>query len=703
MSSRQLFSDRGRARAIDRSRITAVVLTLLCFSPWQGRAATGTIRDVLHVVIFTQENRSFDHYFGSLRGVQGFADGDALLLPTGRTDFYQPQGGGFVLPFHSSAPCEADLDHSWAGTHSAANLGKWDNWVPAKGASTMAYYTRADLPFYYALADAYTICDAYFCSALASTNPNRLFLMTGTIDPTGAHGGPIIDNSEPANGFTWTTYPERLQAAGVSWKVYQEADNFDDNPLAWFAQYKSAKPGNPLYDRGMATVTNLISAFQADVTQGKLPRVSWVVAPTTWSEHPPFAPASGAWLTKQLLDALASNPAIYNSTVFLLTYDENDGFFDHVPSPAPTPRTPDEFVGGLPIGLGARVPTLVISPWSRGGYVCSETFDHTSIIRFLETWTGVVEPNISAWRRSLCGDLTSAFNFAAPDPSYPNLSTAPPFDCQSVTSPAAPSPQTFPAQEPGVRPARPLPYQPNAWMTLDCANSLLILTMTNAGAASVHLSTHANLVRPDGPWHYDLGPGKSQITQLNLLPANGGKYDFTCYGPNGFQRRFAGNISAACGQLEVSAAIDASGGAVELNLENGGAAPVEFTVSDNYGAGATATETVPARGASAFRISVAANQNAAYDVGVTTPADGSFLRGFAGHVEPRPPALAAVRDAATLTLQYPNWSGAYALEASADLTSNSWNVVTVPATISGATATVTLPLPTNTVFFRLRR
>jgi len=118
---------------------------------------------------------------------------------------------------------------------------------------------------------------ANHCSVMGPTNPNRLYLWTGMIDPNGTGGGPIIDNSEPAAGFTWTTYPERLQAAGITWKVYQEADNYDDNALAWFAQYKNAAAGNPLYDRGIATVSDLVAAFQNDVTSGALPQVSWLI------------------------------------------------------------------------------------------------------------------------------------------------------------------------------------------------------------------------------------------------------------------------------------------------------------------------------------------------------------------------------------------------------------------------------------------
>ncbi len=370
---------------LPRYGATAIVLAAQILV-WSGRAQVSGLTNVQHVVIFMQENRSFDHYFGRLSGVRGFGDPTALQFQNGRSDLYQPQAPGYLLPFYSSSQCVIDLDHSWGPTHAAWNGGKWDQWVPAKGATTMAYYARGDLAYYYALADAFTVCDAYYCSVLGPTNPNRLYLWTGTIDPNGTGGGPVIDNSEP--GFTWTTYPERLEAAGVSWKVYQQPDNFDDNALAWFNQFRSARPGSPLYDRGIATVADIVAAFRQDVTNGTLPTVSWIIAPADLSEHPIASPASGEVLTKQLLDALVSNPAVFDSSVFILTYDENDGFFDHLVPPVPPPGTPGEFVNGLPIGLGVRVPAIIISPWTRGGSVCSQVFDHTSIIRFLEACTG---------------------------------------------------------------------------------------------------------------------------------------------------------------------------------------------------------------------------------------------------------------------------------------------------------------------------
>ncbi|MDB6040494.1 MAG: phospholipase phosphocholine-specific, partial [Verrucomicrobiales bacterium] len=366
---------------------------LLAATSVPATARTGTIRDIKHVVIFMQENRSFDHYYGALRGVRGFGDRNVFLLPNGKTTFHQPRNKGEVLPLRLDSQCVSDTAHDWDSGHAAWNFGYWDRWISAKGIDAMTYYTREELAFYYSLADAYTVCDAYHCSVMGPTNPNRLYLWSGTIDPRGKAGGPVIDNSEPYPGFRWTTYPERLQAAGVAWRIYQEFDNYDDNALAWFAAFQNAQPGEPLYDRGLAIVGDLVAAFRADVLNDTLPAVSWIIAPTILSEHPPFSPASGAALTKQLLDALAAKSEVFNSTAFILTYDENDGFFDHVPPPVPAARTADEFVNNQPIGLGVRVPTVIVSPWTRGGYVCSEVFDHTSILRFLEQWTGVVEPN----------------------------------------------------------------------------------------------------------------------------------------------------------------------------------------------------------------------------------------------------------------------------------------------------------------------
>jgi phospholipase C len=391
------------------------------------RRSSGLAR-IEHIVVFMQENRSYDHYFGAYRNGRGFSDPGAIALPSGRDVFHQPdpsQPEGYLLPFHldtrrAAAANFGDVDHSWGTSHDALDGGAYDGWVKAKGPLALGYFTRSDMSFCYGLADAFTLCDRYHCSVLSSTNPNRMYLMSGTIDPDGKNGGPEIGNSEPKPGFTWTTYPERLQKAGVSWRVYQTPDNFDDNALAWFAQFQSAPPSSPLFQRGL-TFTGF-DTWIDDVRNDRLPSISWLISSASFSEHPGTgAPARGFWLTEQLLRALADNPRVWRKTAFILNYDENGGFFDHVPPPLPPAVTPGEFVQGLPIGLGIRVPLIMVSPYSRGGNIVSDVFDHTSVLRLMEERFGVEESNITAWRRKTCGDLTSCFDFDGGVHGFPSL------------------------------------------------------------------------------------------------------------------------------------------------------------------------------------------------------------------------------------------------------------------------------------------
>jgi phospholipase C len=161
----------------------------------------GTIEDIEHIVILTQENRAFDHYFGALRGVRGFGDPRPVVLPSGRPVWYQPDGNGYLLPFHPTAPDLGlqfleDTPHGWTDTHAAWNGGTYDQWIANKGRTTMAYLTRRDIPFHYALADAFTICDAYYCSFMGPTDPNRYHMWTGWVGNDGRGGGPVINNAE---------------------------------------------------------------------------------------------------------------------------------------------------------------------------------------------------------------------------------------------------------------------------------------------------------------------------------------------------------------------------------------------------------------------------------------------------------------------------------------------------------------------------
>jgi phospholipase C len=389
-------------------------------SPDMPRPGEGSINDIEHVVFLMQENRSFDEYFGTFPGVRGFGDPNALKLPGGNSVFKQPDpshADGYLLPFHmdtttTSAQATPGLSHGWSDQHAAWNNGAMDNWIPAKGAQTMGYYTQADIPFHWALAQAFTLCDDYHCSMLGPTNPNRLYMWTGMVDPNGTGGGPIIDNSPAYNNpiVRWTTYPERLAKAGISWRIYQEDDNYDDNALEWCQQYATADHDSVLWQSGM--IKKPAGWFEDDARNDRLPQVSWLVAPSAQTEHPNWMPAAGAQYIASKIDAIAANPKVWAKTVFILMYDENDGYFDHVLPPTAPAGTADEWVDGQPIGLGFRVPCTIVSPWTVGGHVATETFDHTSLIRFLEQRFGVMEPNISAWRRQAAGDLTSAFQFS---------------------------------------------------------------------------------------------------------------------------------------------------------------------------------------------------------------------------------------------------------------------------------------------------
>jgi phospholipase C len=411
----------------------------------------GSLGDIQHVVILIQENRSFDHYFGSYRGVTGFADPGALTLTdgSGLTVFAQPgypggYDGDHLYPFHldsyNNGECTNDINHSWGPQHTYWDSGAMDGFVrghlavdgPANGPLTMGYYTRNDLRFYYALADAFTICDHYFCSVIGPTDPNRLYTVSAWLDPAGTQGGPILSTSstrvERFGTLSWTTMPEQLQARGISWKVYGDPDaNYGDNVLPYFKQYQS----DPVLAANALTPT-YPGTFQADVTAGTLPAVSWVLAPLISSEHPPAPEEYGEVVAANVLNTLVSNPSVWSKTALFITYDENGGFFDHVPPPTPPAGTPGEYltvsplpadadgVAG-PIGLGFRVPLLVVSPFARGGLVCKDMFDHTSLLRFLETRFGAEVPNLTAWRRASTGDLTTAFNFVKVDPSVPSL------------------------------------------------------------------------------------------------------------------------------------------------------------------------------------------------------------------------------------------------------------------------------------------
>ena len=398
------------------------------------------------------------------------------------------------------------------------------------------------------------------------------------------------------------------------------------------AAFKQAPVGSPLYVNGVSYVSVLTNGFAADVSNNTLPSVSWIVGPDYGSEHPYWGPGAGAQLTQNLLNALAANPQVYNSTVFILNWDEGDGFFDHgIPINPPTGTT-NEFVSGLPIGLGERVPCIVVSPWSRGGYVCSQVFDHTSLTRFIEKWTGVLDPNISAWRRQVCGDLTSAFDFAHPNTNWPAiLNTEVATACGSGTTANPPSPQTVPAQEAGALIERPLPYQPNAWVTLDPVGGNVNLHITNSGSASVHFSVYPNAYSSILPAPFDVNPSNT-LTGTFSIGVPTGNYDFSCYGPNGYLIRFAGNVAADYGQVDSQAYLNPFTDGFKITLANTTSSNVVFTVTNGWYANSLATYTVPAGSTNVVFLNTTTN-NGWYDLAVTAGNDPLFLRHFAGHIE----------------------------------------------------------------------
>jgi phospholipase C len=415
-----------------------------------------SVKDIEHVVFLMMENRSFDHYFGTYPGVRGFGDKralDGVFKQRGYRPGHGPDKHGHLPPFHlntrnlkSWSECVDDITHNWGPQHRSRNDGHMNHWLHEHlahdgnkiGPLTMGYYERKDIPLYHALADAFTICDAYFCSVLGPTDPNRVMSFSATIDPSGEHGGPILETlvtnrASQYGKLTWKTMPEHLEEAGVSWKTYMDPSaELLLNPLPYF---KAFSDDSNYLGQNAAGAFSYPAAFEADVAAGTLPSVSWVFPPFAACDHPSAPPIYGEQFVAGVLNTLVSNRAVWEKTAFIVMYDENGGFFDHVPPPVAPHGTHGEYLtmdklpssaAGLrgPVGLGFRVPALVISPYSRGGFVCSDVLDHTSQLKFIEKRFGVDVPNLSHWRRKTVGDMTKAFSFGrARHSGVPDLPT----------------------------------------------------------------------------------------------------------------------------------------------------------------------------------------------------------------------------------------------------------------------------------------
>lgn len=637
---------------------------------------TGTMADLKHVVILMQENRSFDHYFGQLPGVRGFNDKQALNFQDGTNVFQQRDASGAI---HTA---QQD-DSAWGTDHSFTTLNgrRWNTWVQEKGAEAMNYHSPAYMSFYWSLATQFAVGDQYFCSILGPTDCNRKYHWSGTSN------GEVGNNDESNYDRNWITAAEQLQQVGIDWRMFSDNSgsgtggrdayrsdwfgDYGDNELKYFkgldpnglaANDPKLAPGTGLIWRGNAqyyvagpassvapnndsaqnleyVLRDFISACEPDA-EFPLPKVSWITAPYGWSEHPGADSQHGERYAARILEALQANPELWKSTLFIVNYDENDGKFDHVLPPYAEPGTPNEYTsgkeqinvsnfvttGGSPIGLGPRVPFLMVSPWTRGGWVASEVFDHTSVIKLLETWGAHLgkpfkSPNISEWRRSIVGDLTSALDFA-----HPQI-----------------GPVTFadPVAEVAVKVAagqlkhRALPFQGNATLVEDRATGTVTATMSVDGPDGKALSFQ---VFPDRykafsntPFTVGAGGSKKYVWDAT---ATDGKYAFSIYSNDGFVRSFAGQIVPSKEKdLGIPRAqvklVKGAKAKVAITLENDGHEPVRYQlVANDYVGG---TQIVHVKGGKSVEVDWP-TQDGYYDVIITADTGNGWTQRYAGRV-----------------------------------------------------------------------
>ncbi|RQR67953.1 phosphocholine-specific phospholipase C [Burkholderia sp. Bp9015] len=661
----------------------------------------GNIADVKHVVILAQENRSFDHYFGTLRGVRGFRDPRTIPNNSGNV-FKQNYSGTWLGPWHANTKTMEtittlsahDPDHQFPSCQWAWGQGKMTHWPTIKNPFSMAYFGRDDLPFQYALAEAFTICDAYHCALTGSTGPNRVALMSGSnYDPTirkAGHNSTVYDSEVynermlvsglmPSPGykfltkdrpFTWLTIPEVLESAGITWKFYQDPNDIWDglfNPCLAFKTWQDASKNrmSPLYRNGMTLRT--IADLASDVKNGSLPQVSWILPGKAQSEHPGGGGSTNqaADFVATILDALTANPDVWSKTVFFITFDESDGFFDHVPPPAipsidasgnimgkstvstigeyfqdTTSRSylnPDDTISGpvRPWGLGFRVPMYVVSPWSKGGYVNSQVFSHQSVGMFLEKRFGVAIPAISPWHRTVCGDLTSTLDFTTPNmetPTMPDMSHYVTLDAQQAPLPAA-APPISPEplyQEPGIRLSRALPYELHT-SSLIAQSATVTLEFSNTGSAGAVFHVYDKL-------HLDRIPKRYTVEAQKIVNdtwdtnEDSGDYDLWVSAPNGFVRAFCGNTIR---DVDADIRIHYSVNTEEIYIEifNRSNVAINAKIEDmSYRTGGPWALPVEAghRAQLAFRLSSSKNW---YDFNVHLGSNSTWARRFAGRME----------------------------------------------------------------------
>ena len=637
---------------------------------------TGTMADLKHVVILMQENRSFDHYFAKMPGVRGLSDKQALKFQDGTTVFQQRDASGTI-----STPQQDDS--AWGTDHSYTTLNgrRWNTWVQEKGAEAMNYHSPAYMSFYWSVASQFAVGDQYFCSILGPTDCNRKYHWSGMSN------GEVGNNDESNYDRNWTTVAEQLQQVGIDWRMFSDNSgsgmggraayrsdwfgDYGDNELKYFkgfdpngvaptdarlvpgtgliwrgnCQYyvqgpaSSVAPNNDSAQNLEYVLRDFIAACEP-AADFPLPSVSWVTAPYGWSEHPSSDSQHGERYAARILQALQGNDDLWNSTLFIVNYDENDGKFDHVLPPYAEPGTSGEYTngkelingsntvttGGSPIGLGPRVPFLMVSPWTRGGWVASEVFDHTSVIKFLETWGAYqgkpfTSPNISSWRRSIVGDLTSALDFAHPQ-----------IGAVTFADPVAEVAVTVTADQ---MKHRPLPFHGHATVVENRATGAVTATMSVEGPSGKALSFQ---VFPDKyasfsntPFTVGAGSSKQYVWDAT---ATDGKYAFTIYSNDGFVRSFAGQIvpstekDLGIPRVQVTL-VKGSGAKVAITLENDGHEPVRYQLVANDFVGGT--QVVHVGGGQSTEVDWP-TQDGYYDVIITADTGNGWTQRYAGRV-----------------------------------------------------------------------
>jgi phospholipase C len=659
----------------------------------EADSPTRTINDVKHIVILMQENRSFDHYFGTMKGVRGFGDRFPIPLESGKRAFFQSDGENIIPPFRanlktSNAALVKPTPHDFPDMQAAWNQGKYGFWPKFKTPFSMAYYTREEIPFQYALADAFTISDAHHCSIATGTDPNRIMFWSGSnsdpdkraagINCTDKDSEPVnqrcwITGKHPEPGYTykgnafkWDTLPDVLGKAGVSWRIYQDPnDNWTGamHGCLAFESFRTAKPGSAIYEQGMKHWS--LEDLTKDVAGNTLPAVSWILPSRADCEHPggPSSPYRGADFTHAVLTALTSNPEVWSQTVFFLTFDENDGLFDHLPAPAVPSYNNDGTIAGKstidlagmyfdndrklnkrnyvdpldtisgnirPWGMGPRVPLYVISPWSKGGWVHSEVADHTSVAQFIEKRFGVHLTAISPWHRSVSSDLVSAFDFKHPNdavfPAMPPTKDYASVEAALKSLPGATPPDTPEPlfQERGVKYSRALPYRLNT--VAELLKSSINLNFENPGKAGavfhVYDLNHLDMI----PRRYTVEAGKSLADSWAFSESG---YDLEVYGPNGYFRKLKGMGLET--EPEISVTYNHRNGGIGLEIQNNYNVSVEVIVTMNaYDYGQPSKVEVP--GGKSVKKSWDLEQSGNwYDFSIT--AGDTFLRRLAGRVE----------------------------------------------------------------------